>query len=100
MKTVYFVTSEEKSISESFISHLSEVIYQNRRFSLGANDTFNNKGEKHIFYSLSKGRKVRFSSLQCEKLDFCPVKSEKSIARAFSLLFWTWIPKSKNQKIK
>ena len=41
----------------------------NRRYSLVANDTSNHKGEKHEFF-LSKGGKVCFSSLRCEK-DFC-----------------------------
>ena len=42
-------------------------IRRNWRFSLVANDTFHDKGEKHVFCHTSKGGKVRFSSLRCEK---------------------------------
>ena len=72
---VYFVTGAEKSISANvkFVTRTEgeccKHIRRNRRFSLVANDTFQNKGEKHEFCSLFKGGKVRFSSLRCEKYD-------------------------------
>ena len=70
---VYFATGEEKSnLANMKIVARSEgecykQICRNRRFSLIVNDTFHNKGEKHVFFSPSNGRKVRFSVPRCEK---------------------------------
>ena len=45
-------------------------IRQNRSFTLVANDTFYNKGEKRVFCSPFKGGKVHFSNLRCENIIF------------------------------
>ena len=56
---VYFVSGEEKSIlvNVRFVTQAEgechKHIRRNRRFSLVANDTFHNKGEKHVYCSRS-----------------------------------------------
>ena len=87
---LYFVTSGEKSISANvrFLTRAKGECYKNIRrnqgFSLVANDTFHNKGEKRVFCSPSRGRKVRFSSLRCENNIFY---RKFNVLNADSLIF-------------
>ena len=67
-KIVYFATGEGKSISVK--SECYKDIRRDQRFSLVANDTFHNEGEKQVFCSPPKGGKVRFSSLRCENTNY------------------------------